>query len=44
VLFWLVRSVTHKPMADALPADQALGDAAREAALDALDALMKGAA
>lgn len=46
VLFWLVRSVTHKPMADALPADQALGDAAREAALDALDALLstKGAA
>lgn len=46
VLFWLVRSVTHKPMADALPDDQALGDAAREAALDALDALLstKGAA
>lgn len=40
VLFWLVRKVTHKPMADALPADQALGDAARDAALDALDALL----
>jgi hypothetical protein len=40
VLFWLVRSVTHKPMADALPSDQALGDAARDAALDALDALL----
>ena len=46
VLFWLVRSVTHKPMADALPDDQTLGDAAREAALDALDTLLstKGAA
>lgn len=40
VLFWLVRKVTHRPMPDALPADQALGDAAREAALDALDALL----
>jgi hypothetical protein len=40
VLFWLVRKVTHKPMADALPDDQTLGDAAREAALDALDALL----
>lgn len=37
VLFWLVRSVTHKPMPDALPGDQELGDAAREAALDALE-------
>lgn len=46
VLFWLVRSVTHKPMPDALPSDSELGDAAREAALDALDALLasKGAA
>jgi len=43
-LFWLVRKVTHKPMPDALPSDQALGDAARDAALDALDALLKGAA
>lgn len=40
VLFWLVRKVTHQPMADALPSDQALGDAARDAALDALDALL----
>lgn len=40
VLFWLVRKVTHKPMADALPDDQTLGDAARDAALDALDALL----
>ena len=40
VLFWLVRSVTHKPMADALPDGETLGDAAREAALDALDALL----
>ncbi len=40
VLFWLVRQVTHQPMADALPSDQTLGDAAREAALDALDALL----
>ncbi len=46
VLFWLVRKVTHRPMADALPSDQTLGDAARDAALDALDALLssKGAA
>lgn len=44
VLFWLVRKVTHQPMADALPDDQTIGDAARDAALDALDALlaMKG--
>lgn len=40
VLFWLVRKVTHKPMADALPSDGTLGDAARDAALDALDALL----
>lgn len=47
VLFWLVRSVTHKPMPDALPSDSVLGDAARDAALDALDAILsadKGAA
>ena len=44
VLFWLVRKVTHKPMPDALPSDETLGDAARDAALDALDALLKGAA
>lgn len=44
VLFWLVRSVTHKPMPGALPDGQTLGDAARDAALDALDTLMKGAA
>ena len=40
VLFWLVRSVTHKPMPGALPSDSVLGDAARDAALDALDALL----
>lgn len=39
VLFWLVRKVKHQPMPEALPADQALGDAARDAALAALDAL-----
>lgn len=39
VLFWLVRQVTHQPMPDALPSDPTLGDAARAAALDALDAL-----
>ena len=44
VLFWLVRKVTHKPMPDALPSDEMIGDAARDAALDALDALLKGAA
>lgn len=44
VLFWLVRKVKHQPMPDALPSDGTLGDAARDAALDALDALMKGAA
>jgi hypothetical protein len=44
ILFWLVRQATHKPMPDALPSEQTLGDAAREAALDALDAMMKGAA
>jgi len=40
VLFSLDRQVTHQPMPDALPADQTLGDAARDAALDALDALL----
>lgn len=40
VLFWLVRKVKHQPMADALPSGETLGDAAREAALDALDALL----
>ena len=40
VLFWLVRQVTHRPMADALPTDETLGDAARDAALAALDALL----
>lgn len=44
VLFWLVRKVKHEPMPEALPTDEALGDAAREAALDALAALTKGAA
>jgi len=44
VLFWLVRKVTHKPMPDAMPSDETLGDAARDAAIDALDALLKGAA
>ena len=40
VLFWLVRSVTHEPMPEALPGAEALADAARDAALDALDALL----
>ena len=46
VLFWLVRSTTHDPMPEALPSAEHLADAAREAALDALDALLasKGAA
>lgn len=39
-LFWLVRKVTQQPMPDAIPSDQTLGDAARDAALDAIDALL----
>ena len=39
-LFWLVRQVSHKPMPEALPSDGTIGDASREAALDAIDALL----
>ena len=46
VLFWLVRQVSHKPMPSALPSDSTLNETARDAALDALDALIssRGAA
>jgi len=46
VLYWLVRQVSHKPMPSALPSDSVLNEAARDAALDALDALIssRGAA
>lgn len=44
VLFWLVRSVTHKAMPDALPPEGDLADAAHEAALDVIDALISGEA
>lgn len=44
VLFWLVRSVTHQPMGDALPADRELEEAAYEASLDVIDAILNGAA
>jgi len=44
VLYWLVRSVTHKAMPDALPSDRDLSDAAYEAALDVIDALINGEA
>jgi len=40
VLFWLVRSTTHRPMPGALPAEADLAAAARESALDAIDALL----
>lgn len=40
VLYWLVRSVTHRPMPDALPTDSACADAAQAAALDVIDALL----
>lgn len=42
VLYWLVKRVTHEPMPDALPTDDALGDAALAAARDAIDALLAG--
>jgi hypothetical protein len=46
VLFWLIRQASHKPMPGALPSDSEMLDAARDAALDALDALInsRGAA
>lgn len=40
VLFWLVRQVKHLPMPGALPDQARLDDAARDAALDTLDALL----
>lgn len=44
VLFWLVKSVTHRPMPDALPTQASLDEAAKSAALDVIDALLGGAA
>ncbi len=44
VLYWLVRSVAHKAMPDALPSQQDLEDAALQSSLDVLDALLTGAA
>ncbi len=44
VLFWLVRQVTHQPMPDALPPDTALGEAALDAAQDAIDAMLQESA
>lgn len=44
VLYWLVRSVTHQPMPDALPTDAELADAAHAAALDVIDAIIAGEA
>ena len=40
VLFWLVRQVTHQPMADALPTQSTLDNAAFEAAEDAIAGLV----
>jgi len=39
-LFWLVRHVRHLPMPEALPPQSGLDSAARDAALDVIDAIL----
>ena len=44
VLYWLVREVTHHPMADAMPTAERVDTAAYDAAQDAINSLLAGGA